>query len=90
MKKEGFKPPRKPRPGKPASEHRARWERQLARLREVNANHGYGFWADDAEYAGKVIERLRQGYTIEIDEDEDVVLVPPKTKTKGDDDGDGC
>lgn len=68
VKREGWKPPG------PKAKARGRWERQLARLREVNAAGGFGFWTDHPEHFEGVMEALRTGrYRVELDGD-DVVL----------------
>lgn len=82
-KREFFRPPRPPRPGKLPSDHRDRWERQLARLRRTNSNGGYGFWTDDPEHCFEVLRLLRAGYTVEIGDDELVWLWPPEQRERG-------
>lgn len=75
VKKGRWKPPRKPKPGKAISEKRAHWERQLARLREVNANGGYGFWTDDVDECDEIVGMLREGWRVELRADEQVTMV---------------
>lgn len=55
VKKEGWKPPG------PNAKARGRWERQLSRLREVNAAGGFGFWTDHPDHFRDVMEALRTG-----------------------------
>lgn len=78
LKKEFFRPPPKPKPGKLPTDHRARWERQLERLRKTNNLGGFGFWSDDPEHALEVLRLLKAGYAIDIGDDEHVTLVPPQ------------
>ena len=78
VKKEGWKPPRPPKPGKLPGKLRLRWEAQLARLRATNANGGIGFWTDDPAHAFEVLRLLKSGecVAVEIGEDELCWLVP--------------
>lgn len=48
---------------------REHFDRQLERLRRTNANGGYGFWVTDAEQALRTLERINQGWRVEIDDD---------------------
>jgi len=69
VKWEGWKPP-----GLKAKA-RARWERQLARLREVNAAGGFGFWVDHPDHFEKIVKTLRTGlYRIGFDAGEETEL----------------
>lgn len=54
-KREGWKPPG------PRAKARRRWERQLARLREVNEAGGFGFWTDHPTHAEGMLAALRTG-----------------------------
>lgn len=56
---------------------RERWLKQLAVLRETNADGGYGFWTDDPQHAFEVLRLLREGYRVEIGDDEHVYLIKP-------------
>lgn len=76
------------RPG-PKAKARPHWERQLDRLREVNAAGGFGFWTDHPEHFQGAMEALRTGrYRIEFDADERTELGPaacargPATRTE--------
>lgn len=83
-KKEHWKPPRPPKPGRLPGKLRLRWEAQLDRLRRTNANGGFGFWTDDPEHAFEVFRLLKEGgHRIEIGEDEEVWLVPISRAPKG-------
>jgi hypothetical protein len=55
VKREGWSPP------SPKAKARRRWERQLARLREVNEAGGFGFWVDHPANFEKVVKSLRTG-----------------------------
>ena len=67
-KREGWNPPGL------RAKARPHWERQLDRLREVNAAGGFGFWVDHPAHFEGVMEALRTGrYRVELDGD-DVVL----------------
>lgn len=71
VKREGWKPPG------PKAKARPHWERQLDRLREVNAAGGYGFWTDHPEHFRGIMEVLRSGlYRVEFDRDEETELGP--------------
>ena len=71
VKRERWKPPG------PRAKARPHWERQLARLREVNAAGGFGFWTDHPAHFEKAIKTLRTGlYRIEFDAGEETELVP--------------
>jgi len=55
VKREGWKPPG------PKAKALPHWERQLARLKEVNAAGGFGFWVDHPDHFRQVMEALRTG-----------------------------
>lgn len=65
IKKPGFNP-QKLRGGQ---REQARWDAQLARLRRTNAQGGYGFWVTSPEEAIATIERINQGWRVQIDDD---------------------
>ena len=80
VKREGWNPPGLKAKARPA------WERQLSRLREVNAAGGFGFWVDHPAHFEGVMEALRTGrYRVELDGD-DVVLAElwPVASGRGD------
>ena len=71
VKRERWKPPG------PRAKARPHWERQLDRLREVNAAGGFGFWVDHPARFEKVVKTLRTGlYRVEFDAGEETELVP--------------
>lgn len=77
VKREGWKPPG------PKAKARPHWERQLSRLREVNAAGGFGFWTDHPAHFEKVVKTLRSGlYRVEFDADGDFMLVEAKPTTR--------
>lgn len=64
---------------------RPAWDRQLVRLREVNAAGGYGFWTDHPAHFEGVMEALRTGlYRVEFGAGDEVVPVElgPATRTE--------
>lgn len=68
-KREGWKPPG------PKAKARRRWERQLARLREVNEAGGFGFWTDAPSHCEGMLAALRTGrYRVAFGDDEGVEL----------------
>ena len=76
-KREKWKPPG------PKAKARPHWERQLDRLREVNAAGGFGFWVDHPAHFEKVVKTLRTGlYRIEFHADGDFMLVEAKPATR--------
>jgi len=79
VKREGWKPPG------PKAKARPHWERQLSRLREVNAAGGFGFWTDHPANFEKVVKTLRTGlYRVEFGAGDEVVPVElaPATPTE--------
>ena len=83
VKREGWNPPGLKAKARPA------WDRQLVRLREVNAAGGYGFWTDHPAHFEGVMKALRTGlYRVAFDAGEETELVPvafargPATRTE--------
>jgi hypothetical protein len=48
---------------------RAHFERQLDRLRELNRSGGFGLWIRDAGDLVRALNRIRQGWRVDIDAD---------------------
>jgi hypothetical protein len=63
VKRPGFNP-QKLRGGK---RERERWERQIARLRQTNAQGGYGFWVTDPAQVAHAMTRINEGWRVVID-----------------------
>ena len=62
---------------------REHFERQLARLREVNAGGGYGFWVRDAAEVIGALERIRQGWRVVIEGDWPILTYEPVVPDRG-------
>lgn len=82
----GFKPYRPvkpPKPGeapKPKSKDRVRWETQVKRMRQCNANGGYGFWVNEKNAVVDVLLKIKAGWRVDLDDGDYVVMIPPEAK----------
>jgi hypothetical protein len=55
-------------PRKLSGEARGHFARQLDRLRELNRSGGFGLWIRDAGDLVRALNRIRQGWRVDIDE----------------------
>jgi hypothetical protein len=56
---------------------REHFDRQLDRLRRTNANGGFGFWVRDAAEVIRVLERIREGWRVELEGDYPILTNEP-------------
>lgn len=76
-KRGDFKPFRPHKPGKPKSKDRIRWKTQVKRMRQCNANGGYGFWVAEKNAVIDILLKIKAGWRVDLDENDYVRLIPP-------------
>ncbi len=54
------------RPEKARGAERVRFQKQLERLKEVNAAGGYGVWVNDPEVIVHILGRIKEGWRIQF------------------------
>jgi len=69
------------RPERARGAERTRFHSQLARLRRINAEGGFGAWIDSPEYVIHILRRIREGWRIDFDERGYPYLFSPEEKT---------
>jgi hypothetical protein len=64
-------------PARLCGARREHFDRQLARLLEVNTHGGYGFWVRDAAEVIVALERIRQGWRVVFEGDWPILTDEP-------------